>query len=104
MPESTNANAIEATVAILGIRLPENGFVISASCSIHVNINCMGREPCEKIPALFGKRPAPSPLGRGVARTARRAPVVLRAAMHAPAFRLLGGVAARQRPFVERLA
>ena len=37
-------------------RLMETGFVISASSSIHVNINCTGGGPCGKIPALFGRR------------------------------------------------
>jgi hypothetical protein len=39
MSESINAKAIEATITVLDGRLPETGFVTSASSSIRVNLN-----------------------------------------------------------------
>jgi hypothetical protein len=54
--ESSNTNAIEATMTMFRGRFMRTGFVITASSSIHVNINCSGGKPCGKIQALFGRR------------------------------------------------
>jgi hypothetical protein len=54
MSESINAEAIEATITVLDGRLPETGFVTSASSSIRVNLNYCGSEPAGEFWRFLG--------------------------------------------------